>query len=102
MGSRYHVYRGEFDLAMRLDEELLRLSGQRNDSGGLVLGHQACGSQAIAGRFVLSRSHLEAALALYDPNSHRSLTFQTGTTPGWYLRGYWGSFFSASAFRTRH
>ena len=79
--SRYHVYRGEFDLAMRLDEELLRLSDQRNDSGGLVLGHQACGSQAIAGRFALSRSHLEAALAIYDPNSHRSLTYQTGSNP---------------------
>ena len=37
--SRYHVYRGELDLAQRLDEDLLRLSRQRNDSAGLVLGH---------------------------------------------------------------
>jgi hypothetical protein len=36
--SRYHMYRGELDLAMRLDEDLLRLSRQRNDSAGLVLG----------------------------------------------------------------
>src|SRR5215471_10940689 len=50
--SRYHWYRGEAHLAMRLDEDLLRLSRQRNDSGGLVLGHQACGSgQMLAGKF---------------------------------------------------
>jgi predicted ATPase len=41
--SRYHMFRGELDLALRLDEDLLRLSCQRNDSGGLVLGHQSCG-----------------------------------------------------------
>src|SRR5262249_50800963 len=32
--SRYHLHRGELDLAMRLDEDLLRVSGQRGDSGG--------------------------------------------------------------------
>ena len=37
--SRYHVVRGELDLAQRLDEDLLRLSRQRNDTAGLVLGH---------------------------------------------------------------
>jgi predicted ATPase len=33
------------------------------------------------GRFVSSRSHLEEALALYDPISHRSLVHDTGTDP---------------------
>ena len=42
--SRYHLYRGELDLALRLDEDLLRQSRQRNDTGGLVLAHKACGS----------------------------------------------------------
>src|SRR5262249_6862253 len=37
--SRYHAFRGELDLALRLDEDLLRLSHQRSDSAGLVLGH---------------------------------------------------------------
>ena len=41
--SFYHMYRGEFDLAQRLDEDLLRLSRQRNDSAGLVLGHDCSG-----------------------------------------------------------
>jgi class 3 adenylate cyclase len=35
--SRYHMYRGEFDLAQHLDEDLLRLSRRRSDSGGLVV-----------------------------------------------------------------
>jgi predicted ATPase len=80
--SRYHVYRGETDLALRLDEDLLQVSRQRNDSGGLVLAHQACGSGHMQhGRFASSRSHLEAALALYDPIFHRSLGNQTGSHP---------------------
>ena len=36
--SLYHAYRGELDLALRLDEDLLRLSRQRNDSAGLASG----------------------------------------------------------------
>jgi predicted ATPase len=35
----------------------------------------------VAGRFALSRSHLEAVLALYDPISHRSLVHQAGVHP---------------------
>ncbi len=80
--SRYHVYRGELDLELRLDEDLLQVSRQRNDSGGLVLAHQACGSgHMLRGRFASSRSNLEAALALYDPIFHRSLGNQTGSHP---------------------
>jgi hypothetical protein len=33
--SLYYANRGELDLAQRLDEDLLRLSRQRNDSAGL-------------------------------------------------------------------
>ena len=35
----------------------------------------------FAGRFALSRSHLEEVLALYDPISHRSLVHQAGFYP---------------------
>ena len=58
--SRYHAARGEFDLAQRLDEDLLRLSRQRNDSGGLVLGHLSSGRDLMfVGAFASARSHLE-------------------------------------------
>jgi class 3 adenylate cyclase/predicted ATPase len=69
--SQYHTYRGELDLALRLDDDLLRLSRQRDDSAGLVLGHLSSGRNLfIGGGFSSSRSHLEEVLALYDPNSH--------------------------------
>ena len=92
MGSRvYHVFRGELDLALRLDEDLLRLSRQRNDSAGLVLGHISSGRTLMfAGRFASSRSHLEEALALYDPISHRSLVHQAGIHPHGQLTGVLG------------
>jgi predicted ATPase len=76
------VARGELDLALRLDEDLLRLSRQRDDSAGLVLGHYSSGRNLmLAGRFARSRSHLEEALTLYDPITHRSLAHQAGFHP---------------------
>jgi predicted ATPase len=70
------------DLALRLDEDLLRLSRQRNDSGGLVLGHVSSGRNLMfAGRFASSRSHFEEVLALYDPISLSSLVHQAGVYP---------------------
>jgi len=89
--SRYHAYRGELGLAPSLDEDLLRLSRERDDDAGLVLGHQAYGtSQLLAGRFALSRLHLEAALVLYDPTSHASLGQQTGSHPQVVAQTYLG------------
>jgi predicted ATPase len=76
------VARGEFDLALRSDSDLLRLSRQRHDTGGLVLGHLSSGrTQFFSGMFVPSRSHLEEVLALYDPRSHRSLFHHAGLHP---------------------
>ena len=70
----YYMGRSEFDLAQRLAEDLLRLSRQRNDSAGLVLGHVSSGRNLMfTGKFASSRSHLEKVPALYDPVSHRSL-----------------------------
>jgi class 3 adenylate cyclase/predicted ATPase len=87
--SRYYAHRGEFDLARRLDEDLLRLSRQRNDAAGLVLGHLSAGINLMfVGKFALSRSHLEKALALYDPISHRSLVRQAGVHPHVFSQAY--------------
>jgi len=80
--SLHHMFRGELELAHRLDEDLLRLSRQRNDSTGLVLAHHSSGRNLlVGGRFTLARSHLEATLGLYDPISHRALVHQTGIHP---------------------
>ncbi len=80
--SFYHQIRGELDLAQRLDEDLLRLSRQRNDAVGLVLGHVSSGrTLMLAGKFASSRSHLEEVFALYDPNFHRSVAQKVGVYP---------------------
>ncbi|MFI4947926.1 MAG: AAA family ATPase [Alphaproteobacteria bacterium] len=80
--SLHHVFHGEFDLAQRLDEDLLRLSRQRDDSAGLVLGHYSSGRNLmLVGGFAASRMHLEEVLALYDPASHRALIHQAGDDP---------------------
>jgi predicted ATPase len=89
--SLYYVYRGELDLALRLDEDLLRLSRQRNDSVGLVMGHFAFGrTMMLLGGFASSRSHLEEVLALYDPTSHRALAHQAGFHPQILSKAYLG------------
>jgi predicted ATPase len=78
--SVYHMGRGELDLAQRLNEDLLRLSRQRNDSAGLVLGHLSSGRDLmLAGRFASAQSHLEDGIGLYDPISHRWLSQQAGS-----------------------
>ena len=80
--ARCHGHQGEIGLALCLDEDLLRLSRQRNDSAGLVLGHHSCGRDLlVAGSFASSKSHLEAALALFDPISHGLLPRQVGGHP---------------------
>jgi predicted ATPase len=80
--SIYHAARGEIDVALRLDENLLRLSDQRNDSRGLVLGHMSAGRNlTFIGSFLSSRSHLEETLAIYDPILHRSLDQLAGVHP---------------------
>jgi predicted ATPase/DNA-binding winged helix-turn-helix (wHTH) protein len=80
--SMYHVYCGELELARHVGEELLRLSLERNDSAGLVLGHSATGqSLLLAGGFADCRPHLEQLLALYDPMVHGTLVQQTGSHP---------------------
>src|ERR1700730_8199973 len=80
--SRYHMFRGELDRAQSLAEDLLRLSRQRNDAAGLILGHLSSGRNLrFAGRFASSRSHLEEVLAHYDPILYRSLVHQAGNHP---------------------
>jgi predicted ATPase len=90
--SLYHSVRGEIDLAMRLDEGLVHLSRQRNDAVGLVLGHLSFGRNLHpAGRFAPSRSHLEAALELYDASSHQSRAQQVVVHPQVGSRAYLGN-----------
>jgi tetratricopeptide (TPR) repeat protein len=89
--SLNHLLHGELDLAHRLDEELLRLSRQRGDTGGLILSHLSCGRRLwFLGSFGPSRTHLEEVLTLYDPSSHGSLLHHADVHPRVISRAYLG------------
>jgi tetratricopeptide (TPR) repeat protein len=89
--SIHHTTRGELDLALRLDDDLLRLSHQRNDFAGLVLGHFSAGrTLMLAGRFGSCRLHLEEVFKLYDPTSHRAFGHLIGVHPHVGSQGYLG------------
>jgi predicted ATPase len=80
--SRYHIYHGEFNLALQLADGVLHRSRQCNDSAGLVLGHYSSGHNLLlTGRFASCRSHLEEVLGLYDPVAHSWLTDHAGHHP---------------------
>jgi predicted ATPase len=101
--SLYHMNRGELDLTQRLGEDLLRLSDQRNDTAGLVLGHLSSGrSLMYAGKFASSRLRLEEVLRCTTRSPTARFFITPASTPRWYRKGIWASSFSVSAIRTRH
>ena len=80
--SVYYATRGQFELALRMDEDLLHLSRQRNDIARLVLAHYSTGRTLMfTGSLSSSRSHLEEALALHAPSSQGPLVDQAGVDP---------------------
>jgi class 3 adenylate cyclase/tetratricopeptide (TPR) repeat protein len=88
---RYLGGRGELDLAQRLNEDLLRLSRQRNDLTGLILGHTChAGILMFEGKFASSQAHYEEVFALYEPVSYRALVHQIGVSPQVTSQGQWG------------
>jgi class 3 adenylate cyclase/predicted ATPase len=80
--AMHHLFRGEVDVARRLAEDLLRLSAERQDAAGLVLGQSATGQcHLLAGGFAAARTHLEQVLALHEPASYAITVQQTGSHP---------------------
>ncbi len=72
----YHLYSAELPEARCAADRLLELAGSCNDRGLSFFAHRAAGVCALpAGEFSRARAHLEKALALYDPQEHRSPAF---------------------------
>jgi predicted ATPase len=73
--ATYHALRGEFDLALYLAQYVLHLSRQRNDMTGVIAAlHNIGQTLMFTGRFASARSHIEEALALYDPIAHPGIS----------------------------
>ncbi|WP_046869415.1 AAA family ATPase [Microvirga massiliensis] len=69
----FHFMRSELVKADEVARELLRLAKERTDASGRVTGHRVVGATLFQlGRFIESRDHCEAALALYDPVRDRA------------------------------
>jgi class 3 adenylate cyclase/predicted ATPase len=75
--------------AREIGEHLLALAQRLHDTALLVEAHRALGNSFFwLGAFAAAQTHLEQALALYDPQHHRTLAVRYGTDPGVVCRSY--------------
>ncbi len=79
----FYLVRAEYQTAHELADQLLRLAQNAQDSHLLLVAHNALGMTLYGtGEFISAREHLEAGLAFYDPQQHRSLAFLYGQDLG--------------------
>ena len=75
LGLFYGV-RGELQTSRELAEQHLRLAQSVHDPALLLTAHRVLGVNSYyVGEFAPAREHLEQAIALYNPQQHRSLAF---------------------------
>jgi predicted ATPase len=78
-----YLVRGEVGIAHELSEQLLGLAERVQDSGLLLEARVALGNTSyISGNLALAQTQFEHALALYDPQDHRSHASVYGLDPG--------------------
>jgi predicted ATPase len=94
-----YVVRAELPTARDLGEQLLTIAQQAQESAYRVEAHRALGTTLLfLGDLTPARGHLEAGIAVYDPQQHRPLALRFGADPGvlcrlyaastWWLLGY--------------
>src|SRR5262249_56401916 len=72
----FYMVRGEHRTAREVGEELLGLAQSARDPGLLVEAHSGLGHTSfLLGELPTAREHLNQAVALYDPDRHRSHSF---------------------------
>jgi predicted ATPase/class 3 adenylate cyclase len=86
---RFHMVRAEFQATRELAEQLFSLAQRTQDPAFLLEAHRVMGQTMYwLGEMAPARAHLEQAIALYDPQKHRSHAFQYGQDPGVLCRGF--------------
>jgi predicted ATPase/class 3 adenylate cyclase len=81
--ARYYSYRGDFDKAVRVGEQALRLADQLDDNQMRLVGHLTLGTNySFTTDILLGLEHLEKGIACYKPGSHHLGRFRSGTDPG--------------------
>ncbi|MCZ6812388.1 MAG: AAA family ATPase, partial [Planctomycetota bacterium] len=75
----FHFVSGRMTNAHQLGEEFLNLAESQQDDALRMVGHRLLGTDSqFIGNLTVARGHLEQAVALYQPERHRSLTFLYG------------------------
>ena len=75
----FRTGRGETKAGRRLGRKLLGMAGKFDDAGLKIQAHHAMWSTSfVCGELAQVRAHTETALALFDPESHRSLASRYG------------------------
>jgi predicted ATPase len=79
----YFLLRAEYRATCDIAERTLKLAEALRDSGSAMEAHIRYGYALFyMGEFEHARDHLERAIDLYDPNSHRSHALVFGQEPG--------------------
>ena len=79
----FYVVRGKYQTAREVGAELLSLAQSPPDPARLLGAHQVLGIAWFwLGELASARGHLEQAIALYDPQQHRSRPSAPGRIPG--------------------
>ncbi|MBI3799182.1 MAG: hypothetical protein HY268_19745 [Deltaproteobacteria bacterium] len=79
----FYLLRIELPTARELGEQILSLAQNTQDSSLLLEAHRVLGASSYwLGEFALARTHLEQAIALYDPQQHSSHRFLYWDDPG--------------------
>ena len=85
----FYDVRAELRAAHELAERLLDMARRREAAADLIQAHRAMGATLLwLGEFAPALAHFEQAIALYDPQRHRSLAFTAGQEPGVLARGF--------------
>jgi predicted ATPase len=80
---RFYIVKGELRTSREVGEQLLAIADRAQDPALLLEAHRALGTPLIySGEFARALDHLDRALAIYDPNSHRSHIVLYGADPG--------------------
>ncbi|MBI3756387.1 MAG: hypothetical protein HY267_00270 [Deltaproteobacteria bacterium] len=81
--SGFSIMRGEYQTALKLGEQMLRLAQSIQDSALLLEAHHELGHVWYSlGELGPAREHLEQGIALYDLQQHHSHAFLYGQDPG--------------------
>jgi predicted ATPase/class 3 adenylate cyclase len=83
----YYEVSANLQAAYEAAAQLLDLAGA--DSADRLQAHRAMGHTLLwMGKFAPALAHFEQAIALYDPQQHRSLAVTSGQEPGILARGF--------------